>query len=274
MKKVENLRELQKIDIFIYRDLKKFCDENKIRVYLHGGSLIGAIRHKGFIPWDDDIDVCMSRPDYERLKRLSNGKISRDCTLIDPEDAQEFNGYIPVVVYNASKMESAQFRIKEDMKIGISIFIYDGIIGNKFLQIIYYSHMYLLRAKHALCRADFAHVNTRSAQIVGPILQRFFKKEDVKKYKKKILKLQRKFPYEEYKMVSTNADYKSSREVCLKKEFERAIEISFEGIPSYAYSHYDKHLKKYYGDYLKLPPKDKQKEKHGFDAWIDEDFRL
>lgn len=273
MKKVNTLRELQLISTYIYRDLRSFCDRNSLQVYLHGGSLIGAVRHKGYIPWDDDIDVCMSRPDYEKMLQLSNGgMISDKCLVLDPESTTSFNGYIPVVVYNNSKMMSGQYRIEEDLKIGISIFVYDGIVSNYFLQKLYYAHMFIIRAEHALCRADFEHVNTVSAKRIGPLLQRFYKKEDVKKYKAKILALQKKYPYERSTYVSANADFQSSREVCRKSEFEQAVEVMFEGVKSYAYSHYDSHLRKYYGDYMQLPPKEKQIPKHSFEAWVDEEF--
>lgn len=272
MKKVENLRQLQIISTYIYRDLLNFCNDNNLKVYLHGGSLIGAIRHGGYIPWDDDIDVCMSRPDYNKMLKISKGKISDKCSIIDPKTNKNYNGNVPIAVYNHSKLDSKQFRTKEKLKISISIFVYDGITDNILLQKIYYAHMYILRAKLALCRADFNHVNTRPAQLFGPFLQHFFSIKDIQKYKNKILRFQEKYPYAKSKFVSTNADYRASREVFPKSEFEKSCKLSFEGIDSYTYSYYDAHLKKYYGDYMKLPPIEQQKAKHGFDAWIEDDF--
>ena len=207
MKKVESLRQLQLISIYIYRDLLSYCEKNGLRVYLHSGSLLGAVRHKGFIPWDDDIDVCMSRPDYETLVKLSGGRISEKCSVIDPKTDDSFNGCVPLVVYNESQLNSKQFRTHEKLKISISIF--DNPVFQKF----YYAHMYILRAKLALCRADFRYVNTRAAKIVGPIMQRFYRIEDIQKRKQKILKYQEKYPYAVSKKVSTNADYRASREV-------------------------------------------------------------
>ena len=94
MKRINTLRELQLISIYIYNDLRNFCNSNGLQVYLHGGTLIGALRHKGYIPWDDDIDVCMSRIDYEKMLSISNGNISEKCYVIDPERNLSFNGYI------------------------------------------------------------------------------------------------------------------------------------------------------------------------------------
>lgn len=272
MKRINTLRELQLISIYIYNDLRNFCNSNGLQVYLHGGTLIGALRHKGYIPWDDDIDVCMSRIDYEKMLSISNGNISEKCYVIDPERNLSFNGYIPVVIYKNSKMHSGQYRTDEDLHIGISIFIYDGIITNYLLQKLYYIHMFILRAEHALCRANFKHVNTKTAKIVGPILQKFYKTNNILKFKNKILKLQKKYPYENCVLVSTNADFQSSREVCKKTDFEKAIRISFEGIESYTYSHFDSHLKKYYGNYMQLPTQRQQVSKHKFNAWIEDNF--
>lgn len=272
MKEINELRQLQLVATYIYGDLCSFCSRNNIQVYVHGGTLIGALRHKGFIPWDDDIDVCMSRPDYEKMLEISKGNISEKCSLIDPLSNNDFNGYIPVVVYNNSKMESGQYREKENLKIGISIFIYDGVPSNPLLRCLFFAHMYLLRSMHALCRADFNHVNTTAAKIVGPIFQRFFRAESISKYKKKILRLQKRYRYQDSELISTNADYQSNREVCLKSDFEKAVPVIFEGINSFTYSHFDSHLRKYYGDYMQLPPLEAQKPKHSFCAFVDDEF--
>ena len=65
-----DLKDVQEISYEILKEFKDFCNTNGLRYYLAYGTLIGAIRHKGFIPWDDDIDVFMPRPDYEKLLQL------------------------------------------------------------------------------------------------------------------------------------------------------------------------------------------------------------
>ena len=108
MRKIE-LKEVQQLEFEILRYVAKFCDENDIKYYLGYGALIGAIRHKGFIPWDDDIDILMPRVDYEKFINLfkSNNKfdivnfnLNKHClyfhtlvmnnkTLIKPRGASE-----------------------------------------------------------------------------------------------------------------------------------------------------------------------------------------
>lgn len=272
LKKIENIRQLQLVSIYVYKQLLSFCKENGLSVYLLGGTLIGAVREKKFISWDDDIDVCMSRKDYEKLMDISSGKISSDCSIIDPETDDNFKGYISLAVYNKSRSISEQYREPEESKIGVSIFVYDGVPDNKILRNIYYAYMYILRAQHALCRADFNHVNSRIAKLFGPFLSNFYNKNKVYYFKKKILKLQKRYPYSSSTFVSPNTDTDAWLEVFPKELFETSVKLKFEGVECDAFSYYDLHLKKYYGNYMTPPPIDKREPKHSFKAWIDEEF--
>lgn len=274
MKKVETLRQLQQIQIAIFKDLHDVCSKNNLKVYIVAGTLLGAVRHGGFIPWDDDLDVCMSRPDYNKLIEVTNGRISDKCRLIDPETENDFKGCIPLVVYENSALYSEQFRENENLNIGISIFVFDGVPKTTIGRYIYYKKMYILRAEHALCRANFKNVNTKIARLVGPILSPFFKSKSVWKYKKKILKFQQKYPYENSTLISTNVDCGPDREVCLKEEFEVPVEINFEGIKAETFSCYKKYLTNYYGDYMTPPPENARMPKHSVTADIEESFNF
>ena len=272
MKKIETLRQLQLVGIYIYKELLAICEQNGLSLYLTAGTLLGAVRHKGFIPWDDDIDVCMNRPDYNKLIEITHCKIGEKCRLIDPETDNLYRGCVPVVVYNNSHLTSKQFLEPEDLKIGISLFVYDGVPKCSISRFFYYSRMYILRAEHALCRANFKHVTTNVARVFGPILSPFYSSKSTMKYKNKIISWQKKYSYETSQYVSTNADKDAWKQVCLKQAFEIPVRMHFEGIESTTFSNYSEHLTRYYGNYMKLPPVAEQMPKHSFEVEIDDNF--
>ena len=80
----ERLRQLQLCLLGIYKDVRHVCDKYEIPLYLMGGSALGAVRHKGFIPWDDDLDVAMTRRDYRRFCEVFEQELSQKYTLNAP----------------------------------------------------------------------------------------------------------------------------------------------------------------------------------------------
>ena len=273
MQKLNSIREVQQVSKYIFCDLLRFCKLNRLNVYLTGGCLIGAVRNKGFIPWDDDIDVAISRQDYTKLVKLAkNGWISEKCRIVDPEIDKDFKGYIPLVVYNDSKLVSYLYREPEELKISISIFVYDGVPTSIFMQKIFFAYIYFLRAQHALCRANFKYVNTKRAKIFGPLLKHFYSTSDVYKYKEKILNCTQRYRYSESTYCSCNCDPGASKEVCERKAFEIPVEIEFDGMKCYTFSHYKEDLKNVFGDYMQLPPENKRVPKHSFVCWVEDGF--
>ena len=71
MMDLSRLSDLQKAELNVFKAFIKVCDNNDLKYYITGGSLLGAVRHKGFIPWDDDIDIVMTRKDYEKFKVIA-----------------------------------------------------------------------------------------------------------------------------------------------------------------------------------------------------------
>lgn len=79
----EVLHKVQKIQLEMAKDIKRVCDENGIRYFLYRGTFLGAVRHKGVIPWDDDMDFGMLRPDYEKFRKIALEKLGKDYVFQD-----------------------------------------------------------------------------------------------------------------------------------------------------------------------------------------------
>ena len=90
--------------------------------------------------------------------------------------------------------------------------------------------------------------------------------------KNKIIKFAQKYDYQKSKYCASNSDCKASAEVCLTKSFETSVPLDFENIVSYAFGHYKEYLKKYYGDYMTMPPENERFPKHSVDAEIEDEF--
>ena len=115
-----SLKEMQQVYLELLKEFDALCREHDLRYDLAGGSLLGAVRHGGFIPWDDDIDVCMPRPDFRRLLDLkAQGKLSlaKDRDVISHRDktmARHFGRYVRHDVRGAVNVGDVIFGRNED----------------------------------------------------------------------------------------------------------------------------------------------------------------
>ncbi|MBQ7733281.1 MAG: LicD family protein, partial [Synergistaceae bacterium] len=142
MRRLE-VQELRKIQLEILDVVAKFCDENNINYFLNGGTLLGAIRHKGYIPWDDDIDLGMLRPDYDKFMKLFNENNTR-YKFYSNENTKGFFAMCGRVV----DTNPNTFAYERTMKIGIyvDIFVFDNapdddeLVKKMFDRRRYYEH--------------------------------------------------------------------------------------------------------------------------------------
>ena len=122
MKKEISSQELKTIQLNILRTFHAFCKQNQLRYYLYGGTLLGAVRHKGFIPWDDDIDIAMPRHDYDVLLKTFNKKYAGTCYhLISPENNSAY--YVPFAKILDTRTTLHE-TVKTQIELGVNIDIF------------------------------------------------------------------------------------------------------------------------------------------------------
>lgn len=259
-----SLREVQLAELDILLTFDAFCKEHGLRYSLDGGTLIGAVRHKGFIPWDDDIDVCMPRPDYDRFLSLCRALPSRYdvITFQNSKWPQPF-----------AKIQDKHIRAQEPMLQGvmdeylwIDIFPFDGFIDDpeKF------------SGTFGTIRGTVEKISrsTYKAAPEASLVKRFAKASFVavndilpvrKSLKKQLANSFRALDYGASDRVFCYAN-QFEQIVLPKAGFEEAVSMEFEGYMLPCMSCWDECLTLHYGDYMWIPPEN-ERQTHYLKAW-------
>jgi len=258
----EQLRKLQlrEMDALLY--FKEFCEENNLLFYFCGGCCIGSLRNKGFIPWDDDIDIFMPRPDYEKLSKLwkEKSKSSRYLCLRTDDNIFTGNIFTTIVDTSATFVKENQSHLHIPHGLVMDVFPLDGCpTGIKRKMQKMWALLYSLFLAQVVPENHGGIVGFGSKVLLG-----VFKSD---KIRDKIWR------YAEKKMSQYKIDdCEYITELCAgphymqceypKWVFEKAVYKEFEGYKMPIPVGYDEYLKIAFGDYMKLPPKDKQIPHH------------
>lgn len=245
-----HLRQLE-----IAKELDKICRENNIKYSLYGGSIIGAIRHKGFVPWDHDIDIAMPRKDYERFQQYCLEKENKENRFF-------FSTYITEPEYpnNWGKFRSQytvfQEQELEGLKIKNGVFIDVHPIDNIVPALL------KIQVKYACFWSNVQQIkmgilcpNTLKKKIC-----RLFTWMSLEKLNRKRDKAMRLF-----ENISTDYVYKIAHPnggiyPIPRYTFEELMECQFEDATFFIPQNYDEFLRKRYGDYMKIPPESQEYE--------------
>lgn len=251
------------IETFIEFD--KVCKENDIRYFVSGGTLIGAVRHHGFIPWDDDIDVVMLPEDYEKFCSLK-GKLGEHYDIIDDRD----DNYWLLLLAKFVDKRTTLWELEEYPCVtGVYIDIFPLYECNS-------SNALELKNCYDKCSVNLkrAMKHHSSKKILSLILEGHF--STLKEVFKDILYYKPKFSiykkeYIKYvkevkntrgdKYISLEGDYKE-KEIYKKEWFGKTIRLQFENIEVEASANYVEILTHVFGDYMKLPPVEKRISHH------------
>lgn len=263
MKKIET-RELKEIQLEILDVVAEFCEKNGINYWIDCGTLLGAIRHKGYIPWDDDIDVGMLRDDYNKFMKLFNKSNSR-YQFVCIENFSDF--YLPYG--KVCDTRTVLFEPDEQgykLAVNIDIFVYDNAPDNDYIVEKMFDKRDQLRNRFGIAHSE--------GKLTGNLFFRTIK------YARRYLYRMLFYSNTIEKMVNNSRLYENkltervgnfaafARMVCHKRVFDAFVGVEFEGRLYKAPIGYDEWLKAFYGDYMELPPVEKRVTHHSFVAYI------
>jgi len=248
-----NFNEVRKIQLDMLDVFIDYCSENNLRYYLDAGTLLGAIRHKGFIPWDDDIDVCMPRRDYEKLLLLAKDGISGDVELLFPEDS--IYPMLKIINKNTLMIEFPN-SIKNEIGVYIDVFPKDGV-SNK--NCIAYFQCFLIKCLVLL--NWFFKVSIYKWKSDGNMLKRsiaflvrlLLGNRCVKFPLKLIDKLAKLYSFDDSKRVATVIA--GGMKNCVdKSKFDDFDLAPFEHLSAKVPIGHNDYLRQLYGEYMIVPP--------------------
>lgn len=241
--------------------LTDFLHKNNLRYYLIGGTMLGAVRHEGFIPWDDDIDIGMPRDDYERLIKLLEKPIEHYYIESPYGNAKDYlYGIAKFYDMNTSMTELTRKGIKRG--VFIDIFPLDGI-GNKEDEAIR-NYKKIDRTNMLLAMLTCAYRKDRKwwkncAVFIGRLIP-----VSAKNCARKLDKLCSEHNFDQFTWVGNLMSTYRSRELMPKEIFGTPTLYNFEGLHVYGPEKYDEYLTQIYGNWRKLPPEDKRHSAHDF----------
>lgn len=256
-----DLRQLQRVILIIAKELKRICEKNHIRYTLIGGSLIGAVRHKGFIPWDDDFDVVMPREDYERFLKCCETDLSSNFSLLNWDTNAAYCMACSKLLLKGTKVMEAFHQAKGyPHNLYIDIFPFDTIPDDPKLRKQHEKKTYFYK-KMLLCKqgGNEYYKNFEGKKRIGYALMcagsKFLQRENlIRKYREEMLR----YKGDTLDYTSIAGSYGYSREIIPHSMLENYIKMEFEDTTFSVMKDYDVYLRMVFGDYMQLPPEEKR----------------
>lgn len=255
----ETLKHLQKIQLMMLKDFIKICEDNDILYFVNGGTLLGTIRHQGFIPWDDDIDIMMFSEDFEKLNKIMSEQSSDKYHLINVLNEETY--HYTWARFNLKNTELREWwadQVDYTVNIFIDIFILYGLPKNKIKRSIHKWRCFTLNQMVNYSIVKFKN-ESKIKEIIQQLAYYFLKIIPIppNTLKKRCIKTYKKYKDDEsdevcdFPALVLLPIYKRNDWLPAKKAKFEDIEVNVPNNP-------DEILTIIYGDYMKLPPEDKR----------------
>ena len=251
------LQKLQQHMLRILTEVDRVCRAHDIRCYLCDGTMLGAVRHSGFIPWDDDADVCMPRPDYERFMQHAQEWLPQPLEARCYETDPTYPGAFGKIIDSATTLVAREHYAYVG-GVYIDVFPIDGISGSKLAQKRQlWKYQFYNRLIYLLHRNPYKHGHGVSSWL--PLLVRRFIKH--KSIQNALRKNMLRYDFDQCDLCVNYDD--GMRGIMAKACYGRPTPILFEGKELMGVEQADAYLTNTYGDYMTIPPHEDRRQ-HNF----------
>lgn len=256
----KKLRQLQLTELEILKEIDRFCKNNNIAYSLYAGTLIGAVRHKGFIPWDDDLDICMSRAEYNRFLDLWEKNPPKGYVLQNKDNSPSFSqSFSKVRKDHTTFLQQGETPGDYHTGIFVDVFPIDRIPKGWFAR-----QIFIWRCmRYQLYTREYAPSdNGKIIKLISEILLKTNSSKTRAKKRNKLLSKVTKYNSDSQLStvaIETNCTLRVPLPPTLMDEF---VSLEFEGCRFQCMKSWDECLRIKYSDYMQLPPVEEQTWKH------------
>ena len=261
---MSDIKIIQDKILFILKEFISICEENNLTYYALGGTLLGAVRHKGFIPWDDDIDIGMPREDYEKFKKVAPDLLPSNYKFLS-EDTPGYKKAFSVIRDDSTKIIMNYSKEELVESLWIDVFPLDGMPSNKLKKKIH-SFRYLYTRMMVQLSQFNSLVNQKKENrpLTEKVIIGFANAVNIEKIisftwaQKKYLQTIKKYSFNEGFAGNYTGAYKL-REIVPSDYFGQPVLLRFEDLKLSCPHKFREYLTAIYGaDYMQLPPEEKR----------------